>query len=129
MTHAKEADGKWVYPSEQMFYNSMMRKGFAPNEKEMGTVVLIHNAVNEQAWREVVRWEQTFHSDCPKVKLSSFMGKPRELCESLFDFALLLFSRLSSTQHTHNNNIKSTESAGAERPVRFEPVRPPRLGG
>eukprot|EP00887_Chlorella_sp_A99_P006837 scaffold2.g6837.t1 len=45
-------DGVWVYPSEQMFYNAMRRKGWSPSEEDMTAVVAIHNAVNERAWRE-----------------------------------------------------------------------------
>ncbi|EFN52153.1 hypothetical protein CHLNCDRAFT_56330 [Chlorella variabilis] len=47
----------WVYPSEQMFYNAMKRKGWTPSEDDMAAVVAIHNAVNERAWREILRWE------------------------------------------------------------------------
>lgn len=34
----------WVYPSEQMFYNAMKRKGWTPAEDDMAAVVAIHNA-------------------------------------------------------------------------------------
>lgn len=34
----------WVYPSEQMFYNAMKRKGWTPSEDDMAAVVAIHNA-------------------------------------------------------------------------------------
>jgi hypothetical protein len=34
----------WVYPSEQMFYNAMKRKGWSPAEDDMAAVVAIHNA-------------------------------------------------------------------------------------
>jgi len=34
----------WVYPSEQMFYNAMRRKGWTPSEDDMTAVVAIHNA-------------------------------------------------------------------------------------
>ena len=50
---AAGGDPLWVYPSEQMFYNAMKRKGFKPHEEEMSAVVAIHNAVNERAWAEV----------------------------------------------------------------------------
>ena len=45
--------GHWVYPSAQMFYNAMRRKGFEPQEEDMRTVVAIHNTVNERTWREI----------------------------------------------------------------------------
>lgn len=47
----------WVYPSEQMFFNAMKRKNWDPKEKDMEVVVPIHNAVNEQAWRKILEWE------------------------------------------------------------------------
>ena len=43
----------WMYPSQQMFYNAMRRKGWNPSEDDMQAVVAIHNGVNERAWSEV----------------------------------------------------------------------------
>jgi len=69
----------WVYPSQQMFYNAMKRKGYSPQEEEMDAVVAIHNAVNERAWAEVVAWEATLHPECTaELKLLRFQGKPNE---------------------------------------------------
>ena len=53
---------KWVYPSEQMFWNAMLRKGWrwdadAIKQDDMSAVINIHNANNEQAWQEVLMWE------------------------------------------------------------------------
>lgn len=39
----------WVYPSQQMFYNAMKRKGWTPSEDDMAAVVAIHNAGESQA--------------------------------------------------------------------------------
>lgn len=68
----------WVYPSEQMFYNAMKRKGWSPNEDDMSTVVAIHNAVNERAWREILRWESAagVSASCGGPRLVKFQGKP-----------------------------------------------------
>jgi cytochrome c heme-lyase len=49
--------GVWVYPSQQMFFNALRRKNWNPNEEDMQTVVPIHNAVNERAWKEILKWE------------------------------------------------------------------------
>ncbi|XP_031558379.1 cytochrome c-type heme lyase-like isoform X2 [Actinia tenebrosa] len=57
------SDGeKWVYPSPQMFWNAMVRKGWKwekddlkPND--MDHIIRIHNANNERAWDEILRWE------------------------------------------------------------------------
>ena len=85
----------WTYPSEQMFFNAMRRKGWVPREDDMprcgerlclrtlarGThadshlaacsVVAIHNTVNERAWREVLAWE-ALHSRCERSARPTF---------------------------------------------------------
>jgi len=33
--HRRLAGGTWVYPSEQMFFNAMRRKGWSPREEDM----------------------------------------------------------------------------------------------
>lgn len=71
---------KWVYPSEQMFFNAMRRKGWTPSEDDMTAVVAIHNAVNERAWREIVRWEAVHGgaTACGGPRLVKFRGRPQE---------------------------------------------------
>ncbi|KAJ4288872.1 hypothetical protein N0V88_007205 [Collariella sp. IMI 366227] len=49
--------GHWVYPSEKQFFEAMKRKGHAAAAADMKTVVPIHNAVNERAWAEILKWE------------------------------------------------------------------------
>jgi len=71
-------DDKWLYPSPQMFYNAMRRKGFEPKEEEMRTVVAIHNTVNERTWREILRWEADYPECLAELKLLRFGGKPDE---------------------------------------------------
>jgi Cytochrome c/c1 heme lyase len=56
-THQQQAGSVWLYPSEQMFYNAMARKGWDPDEQDMRSIVKIHNTVNEQAWRLVLQYE------------------------------------------------------------------------
>ncbi len=46
-----------------MFYNAMLRKGWNPSEKDMNTIVSIHNVVNEQSWKQVQIWE-SLHPEC-----------------------------------------------------------------
>ncbi|ORY48313.1 cytochrome c and c1 heme-lyase [Rhizoclosmatium globosum] len=76
---AGKHDGKnWVYPSEQMFYNAMKRKNWNPEERDMGVVVPIHNAVNEQCWRKILEWEGMHKTACGQPKLLKFIGKPRD---------------------------------------------------
>ena len=52
----------------------MKRKGWKPDEDDMNLVVAIHNAVNEQAWVEVVKMEQSLYPEC-SPKLISIQGK------------------------------------------------------
>lgn len=79
------ADGDsstWVYPSPQMFFNALKRKGKADGvtEADMPTVVAVHNRMNEGTWREVLQWEERFHCDeCATPKLKRFMGRPNDL--------------------------------------------------
>jgi cytochrome c heme-lyase len=57
---ADAVSGNWVYPSEKMFFDAMRRKGFDARETDMKTVVPIHNAVNERAWKEIREWEAPY---------------------------------------------------------------------
>ena len=59
-----DAKETWKYPSPQMFYNAMLRKGWRPQESDMETVVAIHNAVNEKAWAQVLKWEAQAEPEC-----------------------------------------------------------------
>ncbi|WWC89545.1 uncharacterized protein L201_004469 [Kwoniella dendrophila CBS 6074] len=76
----KDSEGKWIYPSEQQFFNAMMRKKHNPQIKDMKTVVPIHNAVNEKAWEQILLWESNIEGSekCGGPKLISFIGKPKE---------------------------------------------------
>lgn len=64
--HEIESDmdpsGKWVYPSEKMFFDAMKRKGYDAHVSDMKTVVPIHNAVNERAWQQIREWEAPYLS-------------------------------------------------------------------
>mmetsp|Transcript_19009 Transcript_19009/g.53221 ORF Transcript_19009/g.53221 Transcript_19009/m.53221 type:complete len:378 (+) Transcript_19009:12-1145(+) len=77
---AQSQDPVWVYPSEEMFFNAMKRKGWNPQAPDMPMVVAIHNSVNERAWSEVMAWESRHKQACPTgPKLKRFLGKPNEL--------------------------------------------------
>eukprot|EP00966_Prymnesium_polylepis_P329162 7384905-Prymnesium_polylepis.1 len=47
--------GTWQYPSPQMFYNALRRKGKSAEGQEgtMDAVVAIHNNMNELTWKQV----------------------------------------------------------------------------
>lgn len=59
--------GNWVYPSEKMFFEAMKRKGYSSDAKDMKTIVPIHNAVNERAWKEIKEWERPYGSEQKSV--------------------------------------------------------------
>lgn len=86
-----DGSGNWQYPSEKMFWNAMIRKGWNWKDhvegkvaehkgkfkgKDMTEIIKIHNANNESAWVEVLKWERALHSkDCPVgPKLKKFSG-------------------------------------------------------
>nr|BAV82447.1 cytochrome c heme-lyase [Roombia sp. NY0200] len=73
------SDGTWVYPSPQMFYNAMQKKNKGPETDHMEEVVAIHNAVNEQGWKEVLRWEKFHMKKYGVPSLTKFAGKSTEL--------------------------------------------------
>ncbi|KAL7479949.1 hypothetical protein ACHAW6_005664 [Cyclotella cf. meneghiniana] len=76
--------GTWTYPSPQMFWNALARKGKLGDTKEedMETVVAIHNAMNEGTWTKVLEWEEVIGEGQPK--LSRFMGRPTDLSPKAF---------------------------------------------
>ncbi|KAI8320740.1 cytochrome c and c1 heme-lyase [Martensiomyces pterosporus] len=82
----REAEGsskahkdRWIYPSEQMFFNAMKRKNWNPREEDMKSVVPIHNAVNEMCWNRILEWENMHKSTCGGPQLLRFEGKANDL--------------------------------------------------
>lgn len=78
----EDGEDTWTYPSPQMFFNALKRKGKADGvqEDDMDTVVHVHNNMNEQTWKEVMEWEKRYHcQECENPKLKRFQGKPHEL--------------------------------------------------
>uniref|UniRef100_F6YF82 Holocytochrome c-type synthase n=1 Tax=Equus caballus TaxID=9796 RepID=F6YF82_HORSE len=79
-----DSEKKWVYPSEQMFWNAMLRKGWKWKEedisqKDMYNIIRIHNQNNEQAWQEILKWEALHAAECPcGPSLIRFGGKAKE---------------------------------------------------
>mmetsp|Transcript_12588 Transcript_12588/g.41495 ORF Transcript_12588/g.41495 Transcript_12588/m.41495 type:complete len:257 (+) Transcript_12588:88-858(+) len=71
----------WLYPSAQMFYNALVRKGKADDvvEKDMATVVSVHNSMNEMTWKAVLQWERLHAEACPFPMLLRFEGRPHDL--------------------------------------------------
>ncbi len=76
----KATDGNWVYPSEAQFFAAMDRKNHNPQAADMKTIVPIHNAVNERAWTEIMKWEAGRGGEaCGGVKLVNFKGRPGDM--------------------------------------------------
>ena len=74
------SDAHWVYPSEAQFFAAMARKNHNPQASDMKTIVPIHNAVNERAWSEVLKWEAGKGGErCGGVKLITFKGRPNDM--------------------------------------------------
>lgn len=74
-TGSDKSTGNWIYPSERMFFDAMRRKNYSPEERDMRSIIPIHNAVNERAWAEIKDWEKGQGSDsCGGPRLESFSG-------------------------------------------------------
>lgn len=74
------ADGNWVYPSQQQFYSAMKRKNHSPHAEDMMSIIPIHNAVNEKAWDQILRWERGWGAEkCGGPKLLRFEGDSSKL--------------------------------------------------
>lgn len=78
----RAADDKsnWVYPSPQMFWNAMLRKGWRwksddLSQQDMNNIIRIHNVNNELAWQEILKWEALHAHECGDPKLKRFGGK------------------------------------------------------
>lgn len=70
-----------MYPSEQMFYNSLKRKGKGSDVKpeDVQLMVAIHNNMNEKTWRELLMWERFHCKKCDDPRLLRFLGRPDDL--------------------------------------------------
>lgn len=89
----------WTYPSPQMFYNALVRKGKLGDTKEedISSVVALHNNMNERTWRQVVEWEKLAGEDDPK--LLKFIGRPCDLSPKARLKHWLLFHPLPFDRH------------------------------
>ncbi|KAL9713518.1 holocytochrome c synthase [Leucoagaricus gongylophorus] len=74
----RDGSEKWEYPSPQQFYNALVRKGWETPEEHIEVMVDIHNFLNEEAWREVQKWEKRQY-DGNDLQLTRLRGRPGEL--------------------------------------------------
>jgi cytochrome c heme-lyase len=97
--HQPSSNHKWVYPSEQQFYNAMRRKGWhGIDESTIPLVVRIHNDVNEKGWREVQRWESTLHG-CNDPRLVRFLGRPNDISPKAWFNTNIMFREAPFDRH------------------------------
>ena len=78
----QDTKSTWVYPSTQMFYNALARKGKLGDTKEedIENIVAIHNNMNEKTWKQVCEWERVLNpSHLNGPKLLKFQGRPSDL--------------------------------------------------
>ncbi|CAG9463976.1 unnamed protein product [Pedinophyceae sp. YPF-701] len=74
-------EGTWTYPSSQMFFNALKRKGKGDDvvETDVDVMVAAHNTLNEATWRKVLQWESLHADHCQGPKLLRFLGRPDKL--------------------------------------------------
>ncbi|CAB4256088.1 similar to Saccharomyces cerevisiae YKL087C CYT2 Cytochrome c1 heme lyase, involved in maturation of cytochrome c1, which is a subunit of the mitochondrial ubiquinol-cytochrome-c reductase [Maudiozyma barnettii] len=76
---------KWIYPSEQQFYDAMARKDLNADKMDMKTVIPIHNNINERVWNYIKQWENVSSNnsqdsdDVNALSLTSFKGDSHKI--------------------------------------------------
>ena len=84
-----------MYPSEQQYYNAMLRKGYGSRVRpeEVPFILQIHNLVNERGWEEVKNWERELNGGDGKggggsvnitTQLTRFVGRPKDMSPKAF---------------------------------------------
>lgn len=89
--HQPQNSEKWVYPSEQQYFNAMKRKGYDPAETDVPVVLAIHNLVNERGWSDVKKWE-TICGYTAEPKLKQFLGRPKDISPKAYFLSLFGYS-------------------------------------
>eukprot|EP00928_Gymnodinium_smaydae_P068263 TRINITY_DN51341_c0_g1_i1.p1 TRINITY_DN51341_c0_g1~~TRINITY_DN51341_c0_g1_i1.p1 ORF type:complete len:255 (+),score=39.58 TRINITY_DN51341_c0_g1_i1:67-765(+) len=69
----------FLYPSERQFHGAATAKGHKVDTQDMSMVIAIHNAVNEQTWQEIMKYERLHIKECPTPRLERFLGMPGQL--------------------------------------------------
>lgn len=87
----EEKKERWVYPSEQQYYNAIKKKGYVYEEAVIPTVLAIHNHVNEVGWGQVREWESLRGNYKPKLKY--FVGRPGDFTPKAY-FLNNLYGRI-----------------------------------
>ncbi len=138
----------WVYPSPQMFYNALARKGKlsmpedesedkdeagapAGIEEDMESVVAIHNCMNEGTWSRILQWEKVLNpvnndknssdnsnEEGVTPKLLKFCGRPTDLSPKAFFKHYLLSHPLPFDRHDWTV-ARTNPTDGSETQVRY----------
>ncbi|ANB15548.1 holocytochrome c synthase CYC3 [Sugiyamaella lignohabitans] len=74
-------DGVWEYPSPQQMLNAMIRKGGGEiPEDAVESMVDVHNFLNEEAWEEILKWEEPYtKKSTVSPRLLKFTGRPDDM--------------------------------------------------
>eukprot|EP00605_Chrysophyceae_sp_TOSAG23-4_P000417 GSChrysophyteH1.ASY1.ANO1.473.1 assembled CDS len=69
----------WQYPSPQMFWNALVRKQKedGASEEDIDVVVAVHNNMNENTWKQLLRFLGRPDDLSPKAYLKSIFGHPK----------------------------------------------------
>ena len=106
--HQPSGIDRWVYPSEQQYFNAMKRKGYDPPEQDIPVILTIHNVVNEQGWSKIKEWESLRGITDPKLK--QFMGRPKDISPKAFIMSLfgytLPFDRHDWVIDRHGQDVR-----------------------
>ncbi|KAL9188963.1 hypothetical protein ACHAXT_011453 [Thalassiosira profunda] len=137
-----KASGTWTYPSPQMFYNALARKGKLDEEtkeEDMMSVVAIHNCMNEGTWEKIKEWEGVLNpasegfdgsygkkegeggneseSGAAGPSLTKFMGRPTDLSPKAFFKHYILNHPLPFDRHDWT--VARTHADGSTKDVRY----------
>ncbi|KAG2498911.1 hypothetical protein HYH03_003101 [Edaphochlamys debaryana] len=74
-------ESTWLFPSPQMVFNALRRKGKGEDvtEDDMEGFIAAHNSMNEATWHRVMQWETLHRTECDAPTLLRFQGKPHDL--------------------------------------------------
>lgn len=76
---SKGNNSNWEYPSAAQFQAALSRKDKAAPDEHVEMMVMVHNYMNEEAWKLVMDWEKDFGVDTDRCSLLRFQGRPGEL--------------------------------------------------
>ncbi|VWU48943.1 cytochrome c heme lyase, putative [Hepatocystis sp. ex Piliocolobus tephrosceles] len=96
----KNKNEYWLYPSPQQFYNSLIRKNKEIDKEYIDAVVSVHNEVNEESWKHILKYEHLHKKRCDHVTLQRFVGRFDDL--SLKARFRSIFSRLGRPFDRHD---------------------------